>query len=315
MAQRVAPAKGVLLTLLNKFQQSGEFLHKISERTRRDYIVQIKRIEREFADFPIKALDDPKSRAVFLEWRDELAKNSLRQADYAYGTLARILSWAVKRGHIERNPCAEGGKLYSGSRVEKVWSDEDVARFLAVAPALFRLPMLLAINTGQRRGDLRRLPWSAYDSKVIKLRQRKTGAVVSVPVSDELKAVPDAAPRVSPFILVNSDGTPWSESGFQSAWWKATAKAGIKDLTFHDLRGTAVVRLACAGCNLVEIYAITGHKPSETRAILEAHYLPRDPEVAANAIAKLNAYKQRLADQNGDENLPTTLPTTLKSTG
>jgi len=31
--------------------------------------------------------------------------------------------------------------------------------------------------------------------------------------------------------------------------------------------------------------------------------------------AKLNAYKQRLADQNGDDNLLTTLPTTLKSAG
>lgn len=88
VAQRVAPAKGVLLGLLNKFQQSGEFLHKISDRTRRDYVRQIVRIEREFADFPIKALDDPQARAVFLEWRDELAKSSLRQADYAYGTLA-----------------------------------------------------------------------------------------------------------------------------------------------------------------------------------------------------------------------------------
>ena len=51
---------------------------------------------------------------------------------------------------------------------------------------------------------------------------------------------------------------PWSESGFQSAWGKATTRAGIRGLTFHDLRGTAVVTLARAGCNEVEIYSITG---------------------------------------------------------
>ena len=62
-------------------------------------------------------------------------------------------------------------------------------------------------------------------------------------------------------------------------------------LTFHDLRGTAVVTLARAGCNEVEIYSITGHKPGDVRAILTAHYLPRDAEVASNAIAKLNPYR------------------------
>ena len=88
-------------------------------------------------------------------------------------------------------------------------------------------------------------------------------------------------------------------------------RAGIRGLTFHDLRGTAVVTLARAGCNEVEIYSITGHNPGDVRAILTAHYLPSDAEVAGNAIAKLNRYKSR-GDQKGDETLPTVLPTALK---
>jgi integrase len=109
------------------------------------------------------------------------------------------------------------------------------------------------------------------------------------------------APRKSPIILTNSEGKPWSESGFQGAWGKATMRAGIRGLTFHDLRGTAVVTLARAGCNEVEIYSITRHKPGDVRAILTAHYLPRDAEVAVNAIAKLNRYKAR-RDQKEDGN-------------
>jgi integrase len=172
--------------------------------------------------------------------------------------------------------------------------------------------MKLAINTGQRQGDLLKLPWSAYDGNTIRVRQRKTGAYVPVPVSDELRGVLDATPKRSPLILVNTDGKPWSESGFQGAWGKATARTGIKGLTFHDLRGTAVVTLARAGCTEVEIYSITGHKPGDVQAILTAHYLPRDGEVAINAIAKLNTYKKSRRDQNEDENLPTALPTALK---
>jgi integrase len=95
---------------------------------------------------------------------------------------------------------------------------------------------------------------------------------------------------------------------------KATTRAGIRGLTFHDLRGTAVVTLARAGCTEVEIYSITGHKPGDVQAILTAHYLPRDAEVAGNAIAKLNRYKTAREDQKEDEKLPTALPTALKFT-
>ena len=66
--------------------------------------------------------------------------------------------------------------------------------------------------------------------------------------------------------------------------------------------------LARAGCNEVEIYSITGHKPGDVQAILTAHYLPRDAKVAENAIEKLNAYRA----QKEDEKLPTKLPTVSK---
>ena len=209
-----------MLALLFRFQKSAEFQFGIEERTRRDYIKQIKRIEQAFGDFPIKGINDPRATSIFLEWRDKLAQTSLRQADYAYGTLSRVLSWALKRRLITTNPCAGGGKLYHGTRVDKIWDDEQIARFLRVAPPYLQLAMLLAANTGQRQGDLLRMPWSAYDGKNIKVRQKKTGAYLPVPVFDELKAALDAAPRRSPIMLTNSDHKPWSESGFQGAWGK-----------------------------------------------------------------------------------------------
>ena len=69
-----------------------------------------------------------------------------------------------------------------------------------------------------------------------------------------------------------------------------------------------MVTLARAGCTEVEIYSIIGHKQSDVQAILTTHYLPRDAEVASNAISKLNQYRA----QKEDEKLPTALPTTAK---
>jgi integrase len=80
-----------------------------------------------------------------------------RQADYASTVLARALSWADDRGLVAANPCAKGGRRYRGSRADKVWTADDEANFLAKAPTHLHLPLMLAIWTGQRQGDLLRL--------------------------------------------------------------------------------------------------------------------------------------------------------------
>lgn len=237
-AQKKAPAHGLLQRILNEYQDSTDFTD-LAERTRDDYIGKIKLIETRFGDFPLTALTDKRTRGMFKAWRDELAKSSRRQADYAWTVLARVFSWALDRGKIDANPCEKGGRLYHGSRAEKVWTIEDETEFLKVAPAHLRLPFLLALWTGQREGDLLRLPWSAYDGKHIRLRQSKGGRRVKIPVGTPLKMALDAEKKASPLILVNSRNRPWTGNGFRTSWRKARMKTDIVDRTFHDLRGTA----------------------------------------------------------------------------
>src|SRR5262244_934474 len=225
-ATKVMAPEGRLLSLLQGYQTSQDFL-SLRERTRADYIKQIVKIEQRFGDAPLKALSDPRTRGIFLDWRDEHALKSKRQADYAWTVLARVLSWAKDRGKITVNPCERGGRVYHGTRVDFVWSVEDEAAFLEHAPAHLHLPLLLALWTGQRQGDLLRLAWSAYDGTQIRLRQSKTEARVIVPVAAPLKAALDATPRRSPIILTGANGRPWTESGFRMAWWQACKKAGI----------------------------------------------------------------------------------------
>jgi integrase len=305
VAQRVAQPGGKLQFLLDGFQQSGEF-RTLRERTRTDYIRQIKLIQKDFADFPIKALAARETRGEFLYWRDKLARKSVRQADYAWTVLARVLSWAKNRGKIMVNPCERGGRLYNGTRVDSIWTIEDEAAFLKHAPAHLHLPLLLALWTGQRQGDLLRLTWSAYhDGTHIRLRQSKSerrGARrvvhVNVPIGAPLKLALDEAAKTkqSPIILLNSDGKPWTQDGFRASWGKASDKAGIEGVTFNDLRGTAVTRLALVGCSEAEIATITGHSLRDVRSILDAHYLHRDQALAESAIRKLETgYARRLA--------------------
>jgi integrase len=159
--------------------------------------------------------------------------------------------------------------------------------FLAHAPAQLHLPLLLGLWTGQRQGDLLRLSWSGYDGEHIRLRQSKTGARVVIPVGAPLKAALDAAPRRSPIMLTSKSGKPWTEGGFRASWRIGCDAAAITELTFNDLRGTAVTRLALVGCTEPEIATITGHSLSNVRSILDKHYLHRDVKLARSAINKL----------------------------
>jgi integrase len=193
----------------------------------------------------------------------------------------------LNRGLVTANPCERGGRLYRGSRAENIWTADDEKAFLNSSVAHLHLALLLALWTGQRQGDLLRLPWSAYDGKYIRLKQSKTGARVVIPVGAPLKAALDAAARRSTSILTTADGKPWTSDGFRASWRKACAKAGIVGITFNDLRGTAVTRLALAGCTEAEIATITGHSLRDVGSILDAHYLHRDPALAESAIQKL----------------------------
>ncbi len=283
ISRKVAPPRGTLLNVFQQYQASEDF-RALADSTRRSYVALITRIEKRFGDF-----SDRRSRGIFMGWRDQLATSAgRRQADYAWTVLARVLSWSFNRGLVAANPCERGGRLYrGGGRAEKIWTAADEAAFLERAPAHLHLPLLLALWTGQRQGDLLRLPWSGYDGTHIRLRQSKTGTRVVIPIGEPLKIKLDATPKRSTIMLTNRDGKPWSSDGFRASWGKACKAACVVGVTFNDLRGTAVTRLALAGCTEAEIATITGHSLRGVRAILESHYLSRDPALGENAIRKL----------------------------
>jgi integrase len=172
-----------------------------------------------------------------------------------------------------------------------------IAAFMAVAPLPLQRALVLALETGQRQGDLLALPWSAYARDDtgrwwITLRQSKSkrhnraGRLVKIPVTKTLQRMLDAMPRTCPVILTNARGLPWKGNQFRKAWGAAVSKSMVADRTFHDIRGTAVTRLSEAGCTPQEIASITGHTLRSVTAILEK-YLARTDKLAVAAIAKL----------------------------
>ena len=297
-AQAAAPqakATRQLQDLVIQYQASQEF-RGLASATRRDYQRYLDRIVQQFGDMPIKALNDRRIRGDFLSWRDELAKTNARAADMQISVAQALLAWAHNRGLIEHNHLARPGRVYKANRAERIWRDEDVEAFLRVAPKEIQHAMVLALETGQRQGDLLRLSWTAFDGHTITLRQQKTGRPVSFPVTQHLRKMLDSMPRRATTILTTARGRPWKPDHFRHEWSEACRAAGITGLHFHDLRGTAITRLSEAGCTPQEIATISGHSLQSISTILDV-YSARTSGLASSAIAKLeNATKKRKKD-------------------
>ncbi len=305
-AERTARAtdrhEGTFAAWINAYRASDDFV-LLADATRKDYLKQIAKIEAAFDDLPLAALRDPAVRAVFLDWRDDLAKRGKRQADYAMTVLARVLAWAVNRGLLAVNPAAKPGRRYQSNRAEIIWEPEHVERFLAHTSPELALALVLARDTAQRQGDLLKLTWSAYDGHSIKLKQSKRGAIVDVPVTQELKRLLDSAPRRAVNILTTGEGLPWKADNFRHQWREATLKAGLDGLRFNDLRGTSITRLADAGCTHAQIASITGHSLRSIHAILDV-YQARTKTQASAAIRMLERHFHKQAAkrlQNGSK--------------
>lgn len=302
-AARKSGPKGTITSLIALYRDSAEF-KKLSEKTQRDYRRYLDMIQEKFGEEPLALVDAPDARGEFKAWRDTMADNP-RKADYAWTVLARVFSVAKDRGKITTNPCERGGRLYEADRAEKVWTPADMSNFLSAASQPLQMAMLMALWTGQRQGDLLKLTWHAYDGEFIRLKQGKTGKRVRIPVSGVLKAVLDdlrADGMGNGRILRNTRGADWTEDGFRTSWGKAYAKAKLPEgddaLTFHDLRGTAVTRLALAGCSTSQIASFTGHSLKDVEALLDAHYLGGRFELAEQAMTLLEKHQAVLQLSN-----------------
>lgn len=154
-----------------------------------------------------------------------------------------------------------------------------------VAPVEMQRALILALHTGQRQGDLLKLVWTNYDGETINLRQNKGSQHLSIPCTQTLKRMLDSMDPTSAVILTTKTGRPWKARYFKDQWEDASRAAGLTDLHFHDLRGTAVTMLAEASCSVPEIAAITGHTLKSAHGILEK-YLSRTGALAGSAMTK-----------------------------
>jgi integrase len=281
---------GSLAGLIRDFEGTKQW-RRLAESTKTEYRRVFRFWEAEYGTCPYGALEDKAFRKDIIKWHDSFSELKPREADNRVTILARILSWGAKDGPLKVNVLDGFERAYTSDRSDIIWLPEHVDAFMAVASPEMQFAMVLALHTGQRQADIRRLGWSIYDGSCITLRQGKAqrpgrpAPVVRVPCTRALKATLDAAPRRAAVILTTKTGLAFKKRYFAEHWADTCKKAGITGLHFHDIRGTTVTMLAEAGCTLPEIVSITGHTLRSAQEILDK-YLARTSRLAESAIAK-----------------------------
>lgn len=288
--------EGTLSGLIRDFEKTAKW-RRLAESTQKEYKRVFKFWDNDFGKVPLSGLASKGFRKDILAWHDEFSQDKPREADNRVTILARVLSWAAADADLAENVLASFDRAYEGDRSDMIWMPEHVEAFMAAADSEMQLAMVLALHTGQRQADIRKMAWSQYDGKTIALRQGKTGREVRVPCTVALKATLDAAPRRGALILLTKTDRAFQKRYFAEKWdevYVAAKLPGVEPvdpkarLHFHDIRGTTVTMLFEAGCTVAEVASITGHSLRRAQEILDK-YLSRTSGMATNAIAKFEA--------------------------
>jgi integrase len=277
--------------LILAFRHSPDFI-RLGDKSKAEYVRHLAAFDKLFGAEKVVAVEN--ATTIILDWRDDAFGHQPRTADYVMGTVGRLFTWAKGRGLASRNPVEDVPRLHKSDRSDMIWTDADLAKVCAHASVQVQHTVRLAAETGLRLGDLLALTWTEIDGAAIVKRTSKRKRQVVIPLTEEAVAVLAKVRKVSPVVLTNSRGKPWTVDGFKSVFGKAKTDAGITALRFHDLRGTAVTRMAMIpGITPADLAGVFGWAPAHVDALL-AKYVSG----SALALDLLERMKQKPPSTN-----------------
>ena len=222
----------------------------------------------------------------------EMAPNS---KNFIVTALKGVLKKAVEWDLLDRNP-AEGVKPPRKGLPRIIYlTESEVRQFLNVNRDNPHLPVFItALNTGMRLGEILGLKWGAvdlengflsireiYDSKLNAVKpSNKTHRLRQIGINQNLHAllVSLLSKRTSEYVFEHPG---YRRKGYHFARIVRAAcrKAGVKEVTFHDLRHTYGTAFVLRDGGIHALAGVLGH----TTTAMTARYAHFGPEHARRA--------------------------------
>lgn len=212
-------------------------------------------------------------------------------ANFRLRMLRMLMKFAVDRQMLGFDPTTGIRNLRIEDPGFKDWGEENIATFRSFWPtgSKPRLAFELLLCTGQRRSDMVTMGRQHVSENGLNVVQSKTGAVLWIPIHEDLQRELKALPPGQLAFLLNEQGRPFKATSFGN-WFRARVReAGVADgFSAHGLRKAACRRLAEAGCSASEIQAISGHK---TLSEVQRYVAAANQKLLAKAAVKRSGNK------------------------
>ena len=149
--------------------------------------------------------------------------------------------------------------------------------------------IVLALETGMRRGELLDLKWTEVNlsRRTAHVRRSKNGEPRAVPLTRRATATLAEMQETTPDLT--GPVVPVSGNAVRLAFERIRARAGLADVRFHDLRHEAISRLFEFGLRELEVAEISGHR--ELRMLRRYTHLR-----VSDLVAKLDRASKAAAD-------------------
>jgi integrase len=213
--------------------------------------------------------------AIIGECRDELlsGKHGKRKApgtvNRYLAALSHVLTTAVREwGWLSQNPMAGVRRPAEPRGRVRFLTDRERELLLNACKKEKRVPLylivVLAISTGARKAELLGLQWKDVDMKrgCVTVHETKNGERRSLFLSglalQLLNTYAKYRAKRSGYVFSSRNANQPMTIDLQ--WKRATARAGLSDFRFHDLRHTCASYLAMNEASIAEIAEVLGHK-------------------------------------------------------
>jgi len=295
------------------FSDFAEEYKKIKSETRavKSVEARVKHLVKHFKDTPLSKITPEMVEA----YKQKRLKAKVRVPDGApertlkgssvnreLATLKNMFNVALRQRRFRGENPVSSVSFYPEQARDYVLSREEIGRLLEAADERLKKIILIALNTGLRKGEILSLRWSQinYNDGVISFARTKSIKFLRVPMNSVVLGVLESIERKGDYVFSGRWGRGHLSDSKQP-FETARAKAGLPELRFHDLRHCAGTYMAMAGVPISTVQQILGHRDIKTTT---RYINPNDENrrKAVNALAVLFRSSEEPTVKSGSSN-------------
>ena len=202
--------------------------------------------------------------------------------------LKSMFNRAIEWDMLSNNPAKSVKNFPADDKRVRFLTIEEINRLLSVCSGYLSGIVVLALNTGMRKGEILGLRWENVDSEnsviYIPSSLSKNKCRREIPMNAFVKKTLKELKKyaTSPYVFCKADGSPLGS--IRKSYATALEKANIKDFRFHDLRHTFCSQLVKGGTDIYTVMELAGHK-SIKMTMRYAHLTPNQKNIAVEALS------------------------------